>query len=180
MSLYASSLHFHTLLIGGSSYSQQNSTPDHTSPSKALTVTIPSSEDHTPMGTPPQAGHVMVMECPPQTLMCNESEGDPWIIDITLMYAQDLPYQSSYYNKGGATGMPAGSSARGVAKKKDGPREKRGNEKSLRELLEEQDIGKAVDPLPTMHSRGHRKGVVPHLLARLPLLIMSSLIFVVR
>lgn len=76
--------------------------------------------------------------------MCNESEGDPWIVDITLMYAQDPTYQASYFSRGGAMGMrsSAADSARGGARRKELlPREKRGNEKSLRELLEEQDIG---------------------------------------
>ena len=71
-----------------------------------------------------------VLECPPQSLMCNEKEGEPWVINITLMYAQDTSYQHNY--------LGAGS----VARRKEGVVSKGVNERSLRELLEEQDVGK--------------------------------------
>ena len=114
----------------GTSYSQQNSTPDHTPTGNALTVSIPGSENHTP--SPSQ---VVVMDCPPHVLMCNESEGDPWMINITLMYAQETPYQPGPYGK---IGLP--TPQKPVVKKNE-PQKERTNEKSLRELLEEQDIG---------------------------------------
>jgi hypothetical protein len=68
--------------------------------------------------------------------MCNDSEGDPWMIDITLMYTQETPYQSGVYGKIG----PPMQHKPPVVKKPEPPKD-RTNEKSLRELLEEQDIG---------------------------------------
>lgn len=72
--------------------------------------------------------------------MCNEKEGDPWVIDITLMYAQDTAYQSNLFGKVGVATV----SSKGVVKKNEGVGargKEKNNEKSLRELLEEQDIG---------------------------------------
>lgn len=84
--------------------------------------------------TPPS--QMAAMECPPHTLMCNESEGDPWMIDITLMYAQETPYQPGLYGRRVSPSVQH----KPVVKKNEPPKE-RTNEKSLRELLEEQDIG---------------------------------------
>lgn len=75
------------------------------------------------------------MDCPPHVLMCNESEGDPWMINITLMYAQETPYQPELYGK-----MGVSVHDKPLVKKSE-PLKERANEKSLRELLEEQDIG---------------------------------------
>lgn len=52
--------------------------------------------------------------------MCNDAEGEPWRVEITLMYAQQVSYNT----------QPQPTSS-----------EKKEPEKSLRELLEEQDIG---------------------------------------
>ena len=82
------------------------------------------------------------MECPPHTLMCNEKEGDPWMIDIMLMYAQETPYQSGYYARGG--GVSAAAEPKQAVKKNEVVVRERSNEKSLRDLLEEQDIGKGM------------------------------------
>lgn len=78
------------------------------------------------------------MECPPHTLMCNEKEGNPWMIDIMLMYAQETPSQSGYYARGGVSA----AEPKQVVKKNAVVVRERSNEKSLRDLLEEQDIGK--------------------------------------
>ncbi len=68
------------------------------------------------------------MECPPPCLMGNESEGDVWSVDITLMYAEHLPF------------LPPspGSQQKEVA----------GGKKSLQELVKEQDKSK---PSPVNH-----------------------------
>ena len=129
---------------------------DHT-PSSSATSTTPAAvtlaatahaNDHT--SPSPLPGQVIMMECPPHTLMCNEKEGEPYVISITLMYAQETPYhpQAGLYggvnNKGGVVvgGASSSSSSRGVVKKNVAQAVKKtGNEKSLQELLEEQDIG---------------------------------------
>ena len=37
----------------------------------------------------------MTMECPQATMMGNNSEGDLWVVDIQLMYAQQWPIGAS-------------------------------------------------------------------------------------
>ena len=39
------------------------------------------------------SGSVMTMECPQATMMGNHAEGDLWMVDIQLMYAQHWPEQ---------------------------------------------------------------------------------------
>ena len=69
--------------------------------------------------------------------MCNEKEGDTWIVDITLMYTHETP--SYHHTSLGKEAVAA--KMRGKHLRKDAIVSKKGNEKSLRELLEEQDIG---------------------------------------
>ena len=83
-------------------------------------------------------------EAPSHSLMCNDHEGDPWKVNITLMYTQDSssPFSqpSPSHFRGGAEVVQK-SVATG-ASKGGNPVVKLKNEKSLRELLEEQDVGK--------------------------------------
>ena len=122
---------------------------------------------------------MMTMECPQATMMGNHAEGDLWMVDIQLMYAQHWPEHqqlSSHHEQsiqaqqqllqqqillarggGGGSGMGMGTgigtgagmmvgggshSAVGVS---SGSFKR--PEKPLRELLEEQDIGKWVTHL---------------------------------
>ena len=70
--------------------------------------------------------------------MCNDHEADPWKVNITLMYTQDSTsfVQPSPYNV-------VGVAKKAVASSKSQARPK--NEKSLRELLEEQDVGECSE-----------------------------------
>ena len=113
----------------------------------------------------------MMMECPQATMMGNHAEGDPWMVDIQLMYAQHWPEHqqlASHHEQsiqaqqqllqqqillargGGAvmgmrTGIgtdvsmmvSGGHSGAGVSSES-----LKRPEKPLRELLEEQDIGR--------------------------------------
>ena len=71
----------------------------------------------------PTSTTVHTMECPQASMMCNDAEGEPWKMEITLMYAQQVSYA---YPQAAAGSVPS---------------EKKEPEKTLRELLEEQDIG---------------------------------------
>ncbi len=98
------------------------------------------SENPTYNSAASSSGTVGSFEAPLQTLMCNDREGDPWKVNITLMYTQDSssPFpQSTAPSSDGKVGVtPKG----GVNSREVVTRQK--NEKSLRELLEEQDVGK--------------------------------------
>ncbi len=78
-----------------------------------------------------QQSSVVTLECAPPTLMANESEGEIWKVDITLMYAENLPF------------LPTSSEQQTqkvpevVKKEKD--------DKSLGELLGEQDKSESRD-----------------------------------
>ena len=115
------------------------------------------------------------MECPQATMMGNHAEGDLWMVDIQLMYAQHWPEQqqlSSHHEqsiqaqqqllqqqillaRGGASGgmgmgtgigtgasMMVGGGSHSTVGVSSGSFKR--PEKPLRELLEEQDIGKLV------------------------------------
>lgn len=101
------------------------------------------------------------MECPQAAMMGNSTEGDLWMVEIQLMYAQHWPVatdqlshhesniqaqqqllqQQILMSRGGGMGGGEALSSSG----RDGVGTSEGMkrvEKSLRELLEEQDIGK--------------------------------------
>ena len=115
----------------------------------------------------------MTMECPQATMMGNHAEGDLWMVDIQLMYAQQWPeqqHQLSHHEQsiqaqqqllqqqilmsrgGGGMGMGIGIGTGSDVGRMVGGRNGGGvssegakrPEKPLRELLEEQDIGKLV------------------------------------
>ena len=93
-----------------------------------------SNDDHTPNSIGEMAStQLAVFEAPSQTLMCNEAEGDPWMVEISLMFTQDA---TSFFQPNSEVVCV---SKRGVVKSDGSVKLK--NEKSLRELLEEQDIG---------------------------------------
>ena len=155
-------------LLGG--YSQQQSTSSAAAASAASSLAITS-------------GSVMTMECPQATMMGNHAEGDLWMVDIQLMYAQHWPEHqqlSSHHEQsiqaqqqllqqqimlargaGGGMGMGTGigtgagmmvggGSHSGVGVTSSGSFKR--PEKPLRELLEEQDIGKSVSPPLQIHT----------------------------
>ena len=134
-------------------------------------------------------GAVMTLECPQASMMGNHSEGDMWMVEIQLMYAQQWSAGTSELSQhqqsiqtqqqllqqqilmsrggggvgvgggagevGGVVGGVSGNSAsgngadvKGVAggqsSSQDAAESSKRVEKSLRELLEEQDIGELL------------------------------------
>lgn len=115
-------------------------------------------------------GGVVVMECPQATMMGNHSEGDLWMVDIQLMYTQHWPAEQqlsqheqsiqtqqqllqqqillsrSHGSSGMRMGDGIGTDVRMMVGGSDGVGVSSDSlkrpEKPLRELLEEQDIGK--------------------------------------
>ena len=101
--------------------------------------------------------------------MGNNSEGDVWVVDIQLMYAQQWPVGGGELTQhersiqvqqqllqqqilmsqgggGGGGGGGVGTSAT-AGRNQDASESLKRAEKSLRELLEEQDIGESICPL---------------------------------
>lgn len=127
-------------------------------------------QQSTPAGVSSVSGSVVTLECPQAVMMNNHAEGDLFMVDIQLMYTQTQQWpaettdgrgQLSHYEQsiqaqqrllqqqilmsrgmsvGGAMGgVSATVSGRGSSR--DELVEQKRVEKSLRELLEEQDIG---------------------------------------
>jgi len=89
------------------------------------------------------------VEVPSHSLMCNDREGDPWKVNITLMYTQDssAPFPNpspSHYGGGAGAEVVQKSATMAGSGRSGGDPVKHKNEKSLRELLEEQDVGKGL------------------------------------
>ena len=69
---------------------------------------------------------MMMLETPPSSMMGNEEEGEAFVTPITLMYAQQpLPFIETTEDT-------------------KATKEEKEKEKDLRDLLEEQDIGKLL------------------------------------